>query len=70
MIYEPSKGLHFYGAITECKTEAKRLGLDSMIMRFNGIDVRVSVDSNSDDLATIYDLKRQLKKTQHELSEM
>lgn len=61
MIYEPSKGVHFYGAISECKQEAKRLGLDTMILRFNDIDVRVSLDSNSDDLAIIYDLKRQLK---------
>jgi len=70
MIYEPLKGVNFYSAVNECKKETKRTGLDSMILRFNEIDVRVSLDSNSDDLATIYELRRQLKKAQHELSEM
>lgn len=61
MIFEVSKGQHFYGGIIECKAEIKRSGRKYMIMRFNELDITVSHDSNSDDLATIYDLKHKLR---------
>lgn len=61
LIYEPNKGLMFISAVKELK---KILYLENQLyrmMRFNDILVTVSVDSNTDDLCTIYDLKHKIR---------
>lgn len=61
MIFEPQKGVSFYGALNECKAKIKATGREYMMMKFNDVEITVSIDSNHDDLATIYDLKRKLQ---------
>lgn len=60
MIFEPLKGVNFYGAVEECQKEIRKTGRNYMTLVFNEIHVTVSYDSNPDDLATIYDLKSKL----------
>lgn len=59
-MYEPDKGMSFHGAVKELQTRLKYEGQEYRIMKFNDILVTVSHDSNVDDLATIYELKRNL----------
>lgn len=61
MIYEPEEGTPFYQAIDDLKKILTASGSTYRTMSYKGIHVTVSVDSNSDDLATIYDLKKKLK---------
>lgn len=62
MIYEPDKDMAFYNAVRELKSILKQEGRKDRRMLFNGIYVIVSVDSNENDIATIYDLKRKLER--------
>ena len=59
-MYEPDKGMSFYGAIKELQDLLKYEGQEYRIMKFNDILITVSHDSNIDDLSTIYELKRKL----------
>lgn len=62
MIYEPNKGIAFYDAVKELKTILKDSKSAYRMMLFNDIHVTVSVDSNPDDIATIYDLKHEIRR--------
>jgi hypothetical protein len=57
MIVQAEKGDNFYGAVRKVKEQIYRDN-QYLDLEFNNIRVRVSKDSNIDDLATIYDLKR------------
>jgi hypothetical protein len=61
MIYEVEEGKPFFEAVDDLKRILKDSGSLYRMMQFKGIYVTVSVDSNLDDLATIYDLKKKLK---------
>jgi hypothetical protein len=61
LIYEPSKGLMFVSAVNELKGVLQRENQAYRIMKFNDILVTVSVDSNTDDLCTIYNLKHKIR---------
>lgn len=61
LIYEPSKGLMFVSAVNELKGVLQRENQAYRMMRFNDILITVSVDSNTDDLCTIYDLKHKIR---------
>lgn len=61
LIYEPSPGLMFVSAVRELKIILQRENQAYRMMKFNDILVTVSVDSNTDDLCTIYDLKRKIQ---------
>ena len=56
-IYEPDKGMNFYSACRALQAWLKENKKDNWLMEFNGHRIHVSVDSNLDDLSTIYDLK-------------
>ncbi len=60
-IYEPDKGQNFRGACRELKEYLKTNKQGYKIMQFNEITVIVSSDSNEDDLAIIYELKRKIQ---------
>ena len=60
-MYEASSGTHISLAIKECQDMLKENSHSNVMMRFNGIDIRVSLDSNIWDLMEIYDLKHQLR---------
>jgi len=62
MIYEPLKGTNFRQAVRDLKELLTYEEKSYETLRFNDIDVTVSVDSNEDDIAVIYELKRQLNK--------
>jgi len=61
LIYEPSPGLMFVSAVKELKCLLQKENHSYRMMEFNGILVTVSVDSNTDDLCTIYDLKHKIR---------
>lgn len=61
LIYEPSPCLMFIQAVRELKTILQRENQAYKVMKFNDILIIVSVDSNIDDLCTIYDLKRKIQ---------
>jgi len=61
MIHEAEKGVNFYQAVNELKDILIKERSKDRQMVFNDIVFWVSEDSNTDDIATIYDLKRQLK---------
>ncbi len=61
MIYEAEKGMAFYDVVKECKKQLKNSNSTYKQILFNEIYVTVSIDSNDDDIATIYDLKREIK---------
>lgn len=61
MIYEPDKGVSFYDAVRTLKAILLIEKSLYRMMLFNGINVTVSVDSNVDDVATIYDLKHKIR---------
>jgi hypothetical protein len=48
-------------SIQELKQELRKTGSAYRMMLFNGIHVTISKDSNPDDIATIYDLKRKVE---------
>ena len=60
-MFTPSTNANFYQAVQECKDELKRKESLYMMMQFKDLSITVSVDSNPDDLATIYDLKKKLQ---------
>jgi len=60
MIHEAEKGVNFYQAVNELKEILRKERSKYRQMKFNDIYVWVNVDSNTDDIATIYDLKREL----------
>jgi len=62
MEFVPEKGTSFHDAVRECKKEIVRTGRLYMMMTFNEINVTISIDSNPDDIATIYDLKHELRR--------
>ena len=61
-MYTPEKGLHFYQAVRKCQEDSKSRKLDFQDMEFNGLNIRVSTDSNMDDLSIIYELKSELRR--------
>lgn len=65
-MFEAEKGVNFYEAIKQCKAKIQEKKHSYLVMVFNDIHITVSPDSNSDDLATIYDLKHKL--IQHNLT--
>jgi hypothetical protein len=60
MIIHAEPGMNFYQAINKAH-EGLYWETDYVDLIFNGIRIRVSKNSNNDDLATIYDLKRRLE---------
>lgn len=60
-MFIPDKGVNFYQAVTACKLDMKKRDVDIEILDFNDIQIRVSNDSNSDDLSHIYNLKHLLR---------
>lgn len=62
MIHEPRLGITFHRAVEELKTILREEGSRDRQMKFNDIYVWVSVDSNANDIAIIYDLKAKLIK--------
>jgi hypothetical protein len=60
MYIEAEKGMNFYEAVKFAKKEIKGTGY--LDLKFNDITVRVSKDSNIDDLSTIYDLKHTINR--------
>ncbi len=60
-MYEPLKGVSFRQAVKDLKQKLYNEGGDNMVMLFNDITIHVSADSNVDDIATIYDLKHELR---------
>jgi len=61
MTYETPLGIPFYRAVKEVQELLESNGEKEFELEFNDTLVWVSVDSNPRDLATIYDLKRQVK---------
>jgi hypothetical protein len=57
MIVQAEKGMSFYDSVKEVKEQILRDN-QYLDLEFNNIRVRVSKNSNIDDLAIIYDLKR------------
>ena len=62
MIHEAEPGTSFYGAVNELKEILRKEKSKDRQMKFNDITFWVSEDSNTNDIATIYDLKRELLK--------
>jgi len=60
MIHEAEPGTGFYGAVNELKEILRKERVKDRQMKFNDIVFWVSEDSNTDDIATIYDLKKEL----------
>jgi hypothetical protein len=60
MIIDAEMGMNFYEAVKFAKKEIK--GTDYLDLKFNDIIVRVSKDSNIDDLSTIYNLKHTINR--------
>jgi hypothetical protein len=60
MIHEADKGTNFYQAVKELKEIMTQKGLIEAQLLFNDIYIWVNRDSIIDDIATIYDLKREL----------
>ena len=58
MMYNPPQETSFYNAVDILKEQLRQSGSAYRMMNFKGIIVTVSVDSNPDDLATIYDLRK------------
>ena len=56
-------GESFYGAVKKVQ-DSLRLENDYCDLEFNGIRVRVSKNSNIDDLSTIYNLKHTIRRLQ------
>ncbi len=61
-MYEPEKGMNFYQAVKTLQGILEEQGSRDRQMNFNGIYLYVSADSNPDDLATIYDLKNEIRR--------
>ena len=59
MIIEAEKGMNFYEAVKFAKKEIKET--DYLDLKFNDILIRVSKDSNIDDLSITYYLKHTIK---------
>ena len=62
MIHEAEPGTNFYGAVNGLKEILRKERSKDRQMKFNDIIFWVSEDSNTNDIATIYDLKRELLK--------
>jgi hypothetical protein len=60
MYIEAEKGMNFYEAVKFAKKEIKET--DYLDLKFNDIVVRVSKDSNIDDLSIIYHLKHTINR--------
>ncbi len=60
MIIETDKGMNFYEAVKFAKKELKEKSYADL--KFNDITIRVSKDSNIDDLSTIYNLKHTINR--------
>jgi hypothetical protein len=61
MIVQAEKGMSFYEAAKKVKEQILRDD-QYLDLEFNGIYIRVSKDSNIDDLSTIYYLKRTIER--------
>lgn len=68
-MYEPEKELHFRAAVEKLQQILKSTNRLYEDMKFNGTSIRVSVDSNVDDLSIIYEQKRELLKLKHDVQE-
>lgn len=65
-IIEVSKGSNIYSAIEEAQKEFLRAGnYKEGKLRFNGILVPFSVDSNITDIVIIYNLMSELRRLNH-----
>ena len=60
MIHEAEPGTSFYDAVNDLKEILRKERSKDRQMKFNDIVFWVSEDSNTDDIATIYDLKKEL----------
>lgn len=60
MIHEVEPGTSFYDAVKDLKEILRIERSKDRQMKFNDIIFWVSEDSNIDDIATIYDLKKEL----------
>lgn len=58
--YEPEAGENFYNFMTRIKKNLIESNSILAGVKFNGIDITVSYNSNVDDLGIIYNLKRKL----------
>ena len=58
---EIDKGMNFFHASQFAKEEARKNGTYVMF-KFNDIVITISHDSNLDDIAIIYDLKRKIRR--------
>lgn len=63
MLAFAEKGESFHGAVEKVKNSL-RFDNDYCDLEFNGIRVRVSKNSNIDDLNTIYNLKHTIRRLQ------
>ena len=61
-MFEVEEGTDFQTAITLCKEFFKSRGMDCYVMLFKEQYIQVSLDSNIDDLRTIYELKCEVKR--------
>lgn len=61
MEFKLEAGQSLWSAVNAAKTHCWVEGHQYVDMTFNGIRLRVSADSNEDDIATIYNLKHQLR---------
>lgn len=64
MLVYAEKGDHFVTAVKKTQNQI-RSNEDYLDLEFNGIRVRVSKNSNLDDLSTIYNLKSELKRLEN-----
>jgi hypothetical protein len=61
MIVQAERGMSFYDSVKKVKEQILREG-QYLDLEFNSIHIRVSKDSNIDDLSTIYYLKHTIER--------
>lgn len=61
-IFEPEKGMSVYQAAHAAIDDAARYGDGRVILRFNGLDVRVYDASLPDDIAEKYNLQAEIRR--------
>lgn len=59
--YEPPKGENFFTSVRKIKELLHQENQDYLDFEFNGIRIKISVDSNIDDLNIIYLLKHKIR---------
>lgn len=58
--YEAEAGEYFMHFVERSKSSLKEMGCSYGRVRFNGIDFIIYPDSNSEDIETIYNLKKEI----------